>query len=152
MAVITIKTLLICCCALALRIPLVYAQNDSAGNPENIAIKTEGNPSKKQPAADKETTKISNVPPAEEKNKNSFLDFINKKAYAETIEKNDEKKKLREKWEELTGVDVFYPYFKAKEIEDWVSEKFKVKIFKIRGRLKLSEADNQIKYVFSIKF
>lgn len=79
-----------------------------------------------------------------------FLDFINKEAYAAIIDEQEEKKILRRKWEELLGVDVFYPYFKTKEIEDWVSEKVSVKFFNIKGKPKFE--DNQIIYIFKVKF
>ena len=78
------------------------------------------------------------------------MDFINKRVYAATIDEKEEKKILREKWEELLRVDIFYPYFKAKEVEKWAREKASLKIFNIKGRPKFE--NNQIKYTFKIKF
>ena len=86
------------------------------------------------------------------KSSHSFFDFIEKMAYASAVEKNKEKRKLREAWEEVFGVDIFYPYFKAKEVEDWVSEKLKVQVFNVKGKPKFDENSNQVKYIFNIKF
>ena len=81
---------------------------------------------------------------------NPYFDFINKNSNINQAEERDEKKILREKWKELLQIDIFYPYFKAKEVEDWVSGKFKCKVFKIKGRPKFE--DNQIKYIFKTHF
>ncbi|MEK6715667.1 MAG: hypothetical protein AABY43_06460 [Candidatus Omnitrophota bacterium] len=140
------KVLIILCCVSTSINPLLYAQNDTPANKEAAAISLAENlPDEK----DLNKTPAANP---EEKKYRSFFDLFNKEAYAANIEKRGEKKKLREKWEELTGADIFYPYFKAKEIENWVSEKFKVKFFKMQGRLRFSEGNNQVRYVFSIKF
>lgn len=88
--------------------------------------------------------------PAQEKTTEHFFSFINKKAYAATVDEEAEKEKLREEWKELLGIDIFHPYFKAKEVEGWVSEKASVKVFKVKGRPKFE--DNQIKYIFTVKF
>ena len=140
------KVLIILCCVSTSINPLLYAQNDNHPDKEGSAISlTENLPDEKN------LTKTPAANP-EEKKYRSFFDLFNKEAYAANIEKREEKKILRQKWEELTGVDIFYPYFKAKEIENWVSEKFKVKLFKMQGRLKLSGENNQVRYAFSVKF
>lgn len=87
---------------------------------------------------------------SERRTDNYFLDFINKKAYAAVTDEKQEKKILREKWRELLGIDIFYSYYKAKEIEEWISEKAKIEFFHIEGKPKFE--DDQIKYIFSIKF
>lgn len=82
--------------------------------------------------------------------RSSFLDFINARAYAATIDKETEREILRQQWKDmLDGVDVFYPYFKAKEVEDWASEKMGINFFKLKGRPKFD--NNQIIYIFKIK-
>ncbi len=53
----------------------------------------------------------------------AFFDFIDKKVYAATIDKKEEKRILREKWKKLLGIDIFDPYFKAKKVEKWVRDK-----------------------------
>lgn len=119
-----LKEILIMICVLTLAVPL-YAQDEVSHNKETeVTLKT--------------------------KSQNSFLDFINKKAYAAAIDKNEERKILRKKWKELLGVDIFYPYFKAKKVETWVQKKSSVKFFKLKGRPKFS--DDQIKYTFKLKF
>ncbi|MCD6228183.1 MAG: hypothetical protein J7K17_01715 [Candidatus Omnitrophica bacterium] len=87
----------------------------------------------------KETTPIS-----------PFLTWINTPAYAEVIDKGKEKKRLRKVWEKMLGVDIFYPYFKAKEVEDWVKEKAKVQFFKIKGKPEFN--NDKVQYIFKIKF
>jgi len=82
--------------------------------------------------------------------KNFFLEWINTKAYAVPIDKNGEKKLLRKKWKKLLGLDIFYPYFKAKEVEDWIKDKTSMQVFKIKGRPKFE--NDHIKYIFKIKF
>ncbi len=80
----------------------------------------------------------------------SMLEWINSKAYAASIDRKTEKKILRRKWKKILGIDVFYPYFKAKEIEKWVKDKASIKVFKIKGRPEFKE--DHIKYIFKIKF
>jgi hypothetical protein len=79
-----------------------------------------------------------------------FLNLVDRKVYEAAVAKRDEKKILREGWREWLGIDIYFPYFKAKEVEDKVCDKFKVKIFKLHGRPKFE--DNQFKYTFTSKF
>lgn len=64
--------------------------------------------------------------------------------------KVDEEKLIRQQWKEFFGMDVWYPYYKAKEIEDWVKEKFKVKIWKFKGKPRFRR--DRIDYIFRMKF
>lgn len=61
-----------------------------------------------------------------------------------------ERESLREDWRKALGLDIFYPYFKAKEIEEWVKEKASITLLDIKGRPQFS--DDQIKYTFKVKF
>ena len=125
----TMKKLLILSCILSLTMPL-YAQNDPT------------------PAQKKATQESKSAP----KNKNiltAFLEFINKEAHAD-IDARSKKKILRKRWKELLKVDIFYPYFKAKEIEDWASDKASIDILDIKGRAKFE--NDQIKYIFKKSF
>lgn len=79
-----------------------------------------------------------------------FLNWINSNAYAATIDKDEEKRILREKWRKMLGLDIFYPYFKAKQVEHWIKQKASIKVHKIHGKPQFN--DNQIKYIFKIKF
>jgi hypothetical protein len=80
----------------------------------------------------------------------SFSEWVNTQPSNKPINENMEKIIVREQWERALGMDIFYPYFKAKELEAKVREKTSVRIFKVRGKseFKTSEA----KYTFTIKF
>ena len=88
--------------------------------------------------------------PALKKSIKAFFNFIDKKAYAAKIDKGEERKILRKKWKEWLGIDIFYPYFKAKEIEDWVKDKCSIKLFKMKGRPKFEK--DRFTYTFKTKF
>lgn len=64
--------------------------------------------------------------------------------------KIDEKKRIRQEWQKAFGFDVWYPYYKAKDIENWISDRVSIKIFKMKGRAKFE--NKQFKYVFETKF
>jgi|GEM_PF-2764931 len=64
--------------------------------------------------------------------------------------KIDEKRLIRLAWKRVFGVDVWYPYYKVKEIEDWVKEKVSVRVFGLKGRPRFE--NDQILYVFKAKF
>ncbi len=127
------KKILILVCVLALALPLYAQETEIPPNNHSTDIEAQ--------AA---------LPDQSEDMENSFWEFVDKKAYAATINEKEEKKILREEWKKLLGVDIFYPYFKAKEVEDWVSDKASVEIFDIKGRPKFE--NNQIKYIFKVKF
>lgn len=62
----------------------------------------------------------------------------------------DEKKMIRESWKKAFGIDVWYPYYKYKEVEDWVKERFSVKVFKLKGKPEFTK--DWLLYVFKSKF
>lgn len=64
--------------------------------------------------------------------------------------KIDEKKLIRMAWKKVFGVDVWYPYYKVKEIEDWVKERMSVRVCGFKGKPKFE--NDQILYVFKKKF
>lgn len=71
------------------------------------------------------------------------------------VEKQSEvgdKQRLREEWQEFLGIDVFAPYFKAKEVEKYVQEKTKVEFFNFRGRAEFEEGKSSVRYIFKKKF
>jgi len=80
----------------------------------------------------------------------SFLSLINSKAYAAPVKEKDNKALLRRQWKEMLGMDVFMPYFKAKDVEDFVKEKARINFFKMKGEPKLQS--NQVQYMFNVKF
>lgn len=80
----------------------------------------------------------------------SFSEWLNAKPQDKQMDEKVEKIVLREQWERTLGFDVFYPYFKAKELESRVSEKASVRVFKLKGKPEVKE--NSVKYIFRIKF
>ncbi len=64
--------------------------------------------------------------------------------------KIDEKKLIRLAWKKVFGLDVWYPYYKAKEIEDWVKDRMAVRVFGLKGNPTFE--NNQIVYIFKRKF
>lgn len=96
-----------------------------------------------------------------EKTTTAFLAFLNCKplvrsvsddasVYDDKKQGKSEKEILREKWSDLLGIDIFMPYFKAKEIEAKISEKASIKIYKMKGKPVFE--NSQLKYVFKTKF
>ena len=84
-----------------------------------------------------------------------FLAFLNCKTIIRSVSNDEkqgksEKEILREKWSDLLGIDIFLPYFKAKEIEDKISEKASIKIYKMKGKPVFE--NSELKYVFKKKF
>lgn len=80
----------------------------------------------------------------------SFSEWVNAKPSGNANDEAAEKIILREQWERQLGIDIFYPYFKAKELETKVREKTSVRIFKIKGKSEFK--NNEAKYTFTIKF
>ena len=80
----------------------------------------------------------------------SFSEWVNTKPRDNTQDETAEKIILREQWERQLGIDIFYPYFKTKELETKVREKTSVRIFKMRGKSEFKT--NEAKYTFTIKF
>lgn len=80
----------------------------------------------------------------------SFSEWVNTQTGNKQINENMEKIILRDQWERALGIDIFYPYFKAKELESKVREKTSVRIFKVRGKSEFKS--NEAKYTFTIKF
>jgi len=77
---------------------------------------------------------------------------VNRKVFYSLYNKPrvDEKKKLREAWKSTFGFDVWYPYYKTKDVEDWVKEKLSVRVFRLKGKPKFE--NDRILYVFSLGF
>lgn len=137
------KRIWILVCVLSFTSPL-YAQNV-------VGYSQEADPNlKAEPPLESHVIEVPAPVVLKEKTVNYFLDFVNKNAYAATIDEGKERGILREKWKELLRIDIFYTYFKAKEVEEWVSQKASVNFFNIKGQPKLE--NSQIKYIFKVKF
>ena len=80
----------------------------------------------------------------------SFSEWMNIQPGNKPIDENAEKIIIREQWERNIGIDIFYPYFKAKELESKVREKSSVRVFKLKGKPEFK--NNEAKYIFSVKF
>jgi len=91
----------------------------------------------------------SDTPP---KNKFSILRLFKSKAFAEAKNADEERRKIREEWKETLGLDVFYPYFKAQEVEDYIKQKSTVKIFNLKGKAEFNKESKELKYIFKSKF
>lgn len=103
-------------------------------------------------AATQNTAFAEETKPVKEEKKSSdrsFWNIINAPVYASPIERDD-KKAIRQRWQELLGTDIFYAYFKAKEAEDWVKEKASIQIFNVKGKPEFRK--DEVKYIFKVKF
>lgn len=80
----------------------------------------------------------------------SFSEWVNTEREDKPVSEEEEKIVLREQWERRLGVDIFYPYFKAREIESKVSKKGSIKVLNIKGKPEIKS--NEAKYIFRIKF
>jgi hypothetical protein len=76
----------------------------------------------------------------------SFCDCVN------TVKRDteDDADTLRAEWKEALGVDIFFAYFKTKEITNKIEEKSKFKLFDMRGKATIKK--NSATYAFSHKF
>jgi len=81
--------------------------------------------------------------------KKMFLNLLNN-AYAEGIKKKGKKEVLRKEWKKMLGIDIFYPYFKAKEVEKWIKERASIHFLKIKGEPSFKK--DKVQYIFKIKF
>ena len=81
----------------------------------------------------------------------TFSDWVNAKSHYDFhIDKNAERRSLREQWQQMLGADIFFLYFKADEIKDKVEEKVSIRIFKLKGKLELKK--DQTRFIFNVKF
>ena len=138
---------------------LVFAQ--TVVNPTNVGFNL--NP-QKSPAQITQIEVIQAEPPEfspKEKTITAFLAFLNYKPLIRSVSNDtsvsedkkqgkSEKEILREKWNDLLGIDIFMPYFKAKEIEKKISEKTSIKIYKMKGKPEFE--NSELKYVFKTRF
>ncbi|MFA5099607.1 MAG: hypothetical protein WC547_01830 [Candidatus Omnitrophota bacterium] len=87
-------------------------------------------------------------------NQNHYIywSWLNSSTFVKRFDQDLEKKQLRQQWQDLLGVDVFMPYFKVKEAEDFVSSKTKVTVFNFRGKAHFNENKKQVEYVFRKRF
>lgn len=64
--------------------------------------------------------------------------------------KADEEDIVRKEWQEAFGVDVWYPYYKAKDVEDWIKERMSVRIWKLKGEPQVERT--RVFYSFKSRF
>ncbi|MDD4940524.1 MAG: hypothetical protein PHS64_02920 [Candidatus Omnitrophica bacterium] len=62
----------------------------------------------------------------------------------------DENEVVREAWKEAFGFDVWYPYYRAKEVERWVKKKASVRVFRMKGEPIIEKG--RLMYAFTSKF
>lgn len=85
-----------------------------------------------------------------QKKNQAFFDYVDKKIADRASQTREDRKTIREEWQKYLGIDIWYPYFKTKEIEDWLCDKTKVEVFHFKGRVKFE--NNQLKYTFKMRF
>lgn len=66
------------------------------------------------------------------------------------MDNRSEKEKVRRQRKRALGIDLFFPYFKAKEIAKKTENKTKAKVFRLKGEAKIEE--DEVKYIFKLKF
>lgn len=76
-------------------------------------------------------------------NKRAFRAFYNAASL-------DEKSLVRQAWDEALGIDVWFPYYKAKELEGWVRNRLSVRILRMKGEPSFEK--NKATYAFKVKF
>jgi hypothetical protein len=126
--------------------PPIYAQkNEDIYIQDNSTAATE--------SSFKKTLILDSISDSINKEKKSlFKAWFKSKAFAAPIDKNAEREKSRKEWKEFLGIDVFYPYFKAKEVESYIKEKASVNFFNMKGRAEFDEDSNEVKYIFKKRF
>ncbi len=83
----------------------------------------------------------------------AYYSWINSNAFLTKFRMEEENKALRQQWKEfLGGVDVFMPYYKAREVEDLVKNKASVEVFEMKGRPEFNYKRKQVEYIFKKKF
>lgn len=79
-----------------------------------------------------------------------FFDLFDEKKYPLYRNTSPREEQLREVWRNALRVDVFLPYYSAKEVESWVSEKTKMSFLKFDGKPDLSF--ERATYTFKMEF
>lgn len=72
-------------------------------------------------------------------------------SYINIDKKDEDKQYIRKLWEKDLGIDIWKPYFLLEQFEDWITNKFKLKIFNMTGKLELSKIPKTINYRFKRK-
>lgn len=80
----------------------------------------------------------------------SFSEWVNTWVAGELVDENSENELIREQWARNLGIDIFYLYFKEKEVERKLKEKISIKVFKMKGNFEFKS--NEAKYTFVTKF
>lgn len=62
----------------------------------------------------------------------------------------DENEIVRQAWKEAFGFDVWYPYYRAKDVERWVKKKASVRVFRMKGEPIIEKG--RLMYAFTSKF
>jgi hypothetical protein len=141
------KSCLILIVVLALALPVYAQKNEALYNSNSQSNTPQNNDSFKDKLI---TNSISDS--LNKENHSLLKSWFKSRAFAAPLDQNAEKKKSREQWQEFLGIDVFYPYFKAKEIENVIKTKTAVNFFDFKGKAEIDEGTSQVKYIFKKKF
>lgn len=76
-----------------------------------------------------------------------FKDYINT-----SVSKLETKEELRNEWNQVLGFDLFAPYFKVKELEQFVRNKCSITLFGFKSELEISNKYNTIIYSFTRRY
>ena len=87
-------------------------------------------------------------------NQNHYIywSWLNSESFVKSKNEDVDRKLLRRQWQDLLGVDVFMPYFKVKEAEDFIADKTKVTLFNMKGKAHFNESRKQVEYIFKKRF
>lgn len=80
----------------------------------------------------------------------SFWHWFGKKD--DSYGNDSEKTQSRKEWETLLGVDVFHPYYKYKEAEKYLRDKYSFDFKGLKCRPEYSYSSNKLKLTFQKKF
>jgi hypothetical protein len=83
----------------------------------------------------------------------TFGRLFDSRVVCDRRDEGKERELLREQWEEFLGIDVFYPYYKVKQVEKYVKDRTKVEFFQFKGRAEFDEgSSSSFRYIFRKKF
>jgi hypothetical protein len=141
------RSCLILIVVLALALPAYAQRNEALYNNNSQSNTPQNNNSFKDKLISNSISDSLN-----QENHSLLKSWFKSRAFAAPSDQNEEKKKSREQWQEFLGIDIFYPYFKAKEIEGVIREKTAVNFFDFKGKTEIDEGSKQVKYIFKKKF
>ncbi len=87
---------------------------------------------------------------AEPQDTKPFFTLFDEERYPLYRNTSPREEEIRELWRETFRMDIFRPYYSAREVESWVSERTKVKFLNFDGKTDLSF--DRATYTFTMEF